>query len=72
VAGFYGSLDARVNAGLPAFAEAMAGAGKRFEYRVYEGAAHAFFNDTRPVYHVHAARDAYARLLAFLCAATAP
>ena len=72
VAGFYGSLDARVNAGLPAFAQAMAVAGKRFEYQVYEGAAHAFFNDTRPVYHVHAARDAYARLLAFLRATTAP
>ncbi len=72
VAGFYGSLDARVNAGLPAFAKAMAEAGKRFEYQVYEGAAHAFFNDTRPVYHVHAARDAYARLLTFLGAATAP
>ena len=72
VVGFYGGLDARVNAGLPAFAEAMRTHGKRFEYQVYEGAAHGFFNDTRPVYAVAAARDAYARLLAFLQASTAP
>jgi len=64
--GFYGGLDARINAGLPAFAEAMAVAGKRFEYQVYEGAAHAFFNDARPVYHAGAARDAFSRLLTFL------
>lgn len=66
VAGFYGGLDERVNAGLPAFAEAMAAAGKSFEPHVYEGAAHAFFNDTRPVYHVGATRDSFARLLDFL------
>lgn len=66
VAGFYGGLDARVNAGLPAFAQAMAVAGKRFDYQVYQGAPHAFFNDTRPSYDVRAARDAYARLLEFL------
>jgi carboxymethylenebutenolidase len=66
VMGFYGGLDERVNAGLPAFAEAMAAAGKSFEPHVYEGAAHAFFNDTRPVYHVGATRDSFARLLDFL------
>jgi len=66
VIGFYGGLDARVNAGLPAFAEAMAAAGKPFSHQVYEGAPHGFFNDTRPGYHVRAARDAYARLLEFL------
>ena len=71
VAGFYGGLDARVNAGLPAFAEAMRANGKAFEYQVYEGAAHAFFNDTRPSYAVGAARDAYARLLEFLRVTTA-
>jgi carboxymethylenebutenolidase len=66
VAGFYGGLDERVNAGLPAFTEAMRSWGKSFEAQVYEGAAHAFFNDARPSYHVGAARDAFARLLAFL------
>ena len=41
-------------------------AGKRFDHHVYPGAPHAFFNDTRPRYRVRAARDAWARTLAFL------
>jgi len=71
VAGFYGGLDERVNAGLPDFAEAMRAAGKTFDYQVYPGAAHAFFNDTRPTYHVGATRDAFARLLEFFRRAVA-
>jgi carboxymethylenebutenolidase len=66
VIGFYGALDQRVNAGLPAFTEAMRKAEKAFEPHVYEGAAHGFFNDRRPSYHVGAARDSFARLLEFL------
>jgi len=66
VIGFYGGLDARINAGLPGFAQALREAGKSFEHHVYEGANHAFFNDTRPAYDVRAARDAWARLLTFL------
>jgi carboxymethylenebutenolidase len=63
VYGFYGGEDARINGGLPAFAEAMAKAGKRFEQHVYPGAAHAFFNDQRPSYHAAASRDALVRTL---------
>ena len=63
VLGLYGALDARINAGVPAFAEAMARHGKRFEPHTYEGAGHSFFNDTRPSYEVRAARDAFARVL---------
>ncbi|HEY4012607.1 MAG TPA: dienelactone hydrolase family protein [Polyangiaceae bacterium] len=66
VLGLYGSLDANVTPQVPAFASAMKAAGKRFEPVVYEGAQHAFFNDTRPAYHVGAARDAFARVLSFL------
>jgi len=33
---------------------------------VYEGAMHAFFNDTRPSYEVNAARDSFARVLELL------
>ena len=65
VLGFYGSLDARVNAGLPGFAEAMKNAGKRFEHHTYEGAHHGFFNDGRQSYNVDAARDAFVRTLDF-------
>lgn len=36
------------------------------QVRVYRGAAHAFFNDTRPNYHERAADDAWRRTLAFL------
>jgi carboxymethylenebutenolidase len=62
---FYGGNDQRVNAGIPAFEESMKKAGKSFEYHVYPGANHAFFNDDGPVYDVNATRDSFARLLPF-------
>jgi carboxymethylenebutenolidase len=65
VIGFYGEADARVNAGIPAFAEAMAKAGQPWDCHIYKGASHAFFNDTGPSYAVDASRDAFIRLLAF-------
>lgn len=65
IAGFYGGLDHRISDQVPGFADALRAAGRRFEYKVYEGAPHAFFNDTRPAYHIEAARDAWARTLGF-------
>ncbi|HUX40594.1 MAG TPA: dienelactone hydrolase family protein [Rectinemataceae bacterium] len=65
VIGFYGAMDQRVNAGVPGFAASMREAGKMFEYHVYEGANHAFFNETGAVYDVNASRDAWARLMSF-------
>jgi carboxymethylenebutenolidase len=65
VRGFYGGKDGRITGGLPALVEAMRAAGKDFEARVYPEAGHAFFNDGRPTYDVAAARDAFARTLAF-------
>jgi carboxymethylenebutenolidase len=62
----FGKADQRIAATVPAFAEAMSAAGKRLERLAYEGAGHAFFNDGRPTYDVAAARDAFARVLAFL------
>ena len=64
--GFYGALDARITEAAGPFAEALRRAGKSFESHVYEGAHHAFFNDTRASYHIGAARDSFSRLLAFL------
>ena len=64
--GIYGGDDGRITSAVPAFAEAMSAAGKRFDHHVYPGAPHAFFNDTRPAYRVAPARDAWARTLAFL------
>ena len=42
VYGFYGGNDARVNATIPRTEELMAGAVKRFEKAIHEGAGHAF------------------------------
>lgn len=65
VRGFYGGLDPRITDAVPGFAQAMEAAGKDFVFTVYEGAQHAFFNDSRKSYHASAARDAYAQTLAF-------
>jgi len=65
VLGFYGGDDHRITGAVPAFAEAMAAAGKVFTPRIYAGAPHAFFNDTRSAYRAEPARDAWARTLAF-------
>jgi carboxymethylenebutenolidase len=64
--GFYAGLDERVNAGIPAFAEALAAAGKSFERHIYPGVKHGFFNEDRPAYDANTSRDAYVRLLEFL------
>ncbi len=65
--GLYGADDARITETVPAFAGAMASAGKPFTYHVYPGAPHAFFNDTRQAtYRPEAARDAMRRVLEFL------
>ena len=66
VLGLYGGEDRRITDRVPEFVEAMRRAGKSLEHHVYAGAAHAFFNDTRPSYHPEAAADAWRRVLDFL------
>lgn len=64
---FYGSEDAGVMTGLPKLKEDMAKNGKQFEAIVYEGAGHAFFNDTNArMYKPEFAKDAWEKALAFL------
>jgi len=65
VLGLYGETDTRITSQAPALAEAMKSHGKSFEYHVYPGAAHAFFNDTGGAYNQAAAQDAWQRTLAF-------
>lgn len=66
VMGLYGVEDARINGGLDALVKAMATYKKDFEMRIYPGAGHAFFNDTRAtVYRADAAADAWQRVLRF-------
>jgi carboxymethylenebutenolidase len=64
--GLYGETDKQITSRVPETAEAMKRAGKRFEYKIYTGAGHAFFNDTGERYNAEAAKDAWTRTLAFL------
>ncbi|RYU96468.1 dienelactone hydrolase family protein [Emticicia agri] len=60
----YGGLDERVNAGIPAYEAALKAAGTQYELYVYEGANHAFNNDTAPTrYNPEAAKLAWERTL---------
>ena len=58
----YGSLDTFVNPGIPKLEAAMKAAGKSYTYKIYDGANHAFFNDTGPRFNEAAAKDSWARL----------
>ncbi|GGK21054.1 dienelactone hydrolase family protein [Salinarimonas ramus] len=63
----YAGRDERINSGIPAFVEALEGAGKRYELHMYDGVNHAFNNDTNVArYDAEAAAVAFARTLAFL------
>lgn len=66
VLGIYGETDTRITSAVPAVAESMKKLGKKYEYKIYPGAAHAFFNDTGTRYNPEAAKDAWATTLAFL------
>jgi carboxymethylenebutenolidase len=44
----YAGNDARINAGIPAYEEALRKAGVPFQVYLYEGAGHAFNNDSNP------------------------
>jgi carboxymethylenebutenolidase len=62
----YGGMDERINAGIPAYEDALKKAGTRYELYVYEGAQHAFHNDTAPTrYNEAAAKLAWERTMAF-------
>lgn len=62
----YGALDERVNAGIPAYEEALKKNNIRYELYQYEGANHAFHNDTAPTrYNEAAAKLAWQRTIEF-------
>lgn len=65
VLAIYGELDTRITASIPTIEAAMIDNGKIYEKVIYPGANHGFFNDTRGGYHAEAARDAWARTLAW-------
>jgi carboxymethylenebutenolidase len=62
----YAGLDERVNATVPAFEAALQKAGKPYTLHMYEGAQHAFHNDTSQArYDPAAAKLAWSRTLEF-------
>ncbi len=62
----YAGNDDRINAGIPAFEEAMKKAGIDYRIFIYEGASHAFNNDTNPSrYNEEAAKLAWKRTIGF-------
>jgi carboxymethylenebutenolidase len=62
----YAGADDRVNATVPAFEAALKAAGKPYTIHRYEGAQHAFHNDTAGArYDAAAARLAWSRTLEF-------
>jgi carboxymethylenebutenolidase len=62
----YAGLDQRVNAGIPAYEEALKAAGTKYELFMYEEVNHAFHNDTSPNrYNEAAAKLAWQRTIAF-------
>lgn len=61
----YAGNDRRINAGIEAYEAALKAASVDYKVYVYEGAGHAFFNDTSSRYHEEAAKLAWERTIAF-------
>jgi carboxymethylenebutenolidase len=63
----YAGQDERINAGIPAFRDALDAAKKTYTLYVYDGVQHAFNNDTSEArYDKQAADLAWSRTIAFL------
>jgi carboxymethylenebutenolidase len=62
----YAGEDQRINAGIPGFEAALKKAGTDYQIYVYEGAQHAFNNDSNPGrYHKESAELAWKRTVEF-------
>ena len=62
----YGGLDERINAGIPAYEEALKKNNITYELYMYDGVNHAFHNDTAPTrYNEAAAKLAWGRTITF-------
>ncbi|MHA8060531.1 dienelactone hydrolase family protein [Aquirufa beregesia] len=60
----YAGLDERINASIPAFEEALKANKKDYQIFVYEGAQHAFNNDSSPArYNAEVAKLAWTRTM---------
>ncbi len=65
VLAFYGERDQRITGSAPAIEAAMKANNKIYEKVIYPNAGHAFHNDTGPNYNAEAAKDAWAKTLAW-------
>lgn len=61
----FAELDERINAGWPAYEEALKANGKDYVAHMYPGANHGFHNDTTPRFDQEAAKLAEERTVAF-------
>lgn len=62
----YAGMDERINAGIQAYEAALKAAGKEFTVYMYDGAQHAFNNDTSEArYNKEAADLAWGRTVEF-------
>jgi len=59
----YAALDERINAGWPAYEEALKANGKTYEAHIYPGVNHGFHNDSTPRYDEAAAELAWERTI---------
>jgi carboxymethylenebutenolidase len=63
VLGIYAGLDDRVNASRERAEAALRDAGLTYQIRTFDGADHAFFNDTGARYNAEAAQQAYTEMM---------
>ncbi len=62
----YAENDPGIDAGIPAFEEALKKYGKEYKIFMYPGTSHGFNNDTNPQrYNAEAAKLAWSRTVAF-------
>ena len=65
VLAIYGALDTRITGEAEAVKASLAKNSRPSEVKIYDGANHAFFNDTGANYNEAAAKDAWAKTLAW-------
>jgi carboxymethylenebutenolidase len=66
ILGNYGGADLGItSADIDRLKAALTKFGKKFDIKVYPGAPHAFFNDTKESYRPDAAKDAWIRTVTF-------
>jgi carboxymethylenebutenolidase len=68
----YGATDSRVNAGIDALETTLKNAGKTYEKHIWDGAGHAFNNDTGANYNQTAAVTAWGLTLGWFAKYLAP